>query len=156
LAAFQYTAGTTPSGVSNATTFTGTIVPANSTYRLGGRLATVSLATGITTSTLVLGSKNILTSSNAANFTFGQTALADSNDYTGGTVINGNAIAAVRLGVGSNAAFGTGTISIQGNQGTHLGTINGDHTLSNNISFDAASTGAFEFAADPGFLPWHG
>ncbi|NBY36091.1 MAG: hypothetical protein EBQ59_01340, partial [Verrucomicrobia bacterium] len=150
LAAFQYTAGTTPSGVSNATTFTGTIVPANSTYRLGGRLATVSLATGITTSTLVLGSKNILTSSNAANFTFGQTALADSNDYTGGTVINGNAIAAVRLGVGSNAAFGSGTISIQGTQTTHLGTINGDHFLSNNISFDAASTGAFEFAADPG------
>ncbi|TSA31699.1 MAG: hypothetical protein D4R66_07010, partial [Opitutales bacterium] len=150
LAAFQYTPGATPSGILIATTFTGTIVPANSTYLLGGRYATLSLASGLSTSTLVLGSKNILTGANAANFTFGQTALADSNNYTGGTVINGNAIAPVRIGVGSNAAFGTGTISIQGTQTTHLGTINGDHTLSNNISFDAISTGGLEFAADPG------
>ncbi|NBV27308.1 MAG: hypothetical protein EBR99_08350, partial [Actinobacteria bacterium] len=150
LAAFNYTSGATPSGVSNATTFTGTIIPANSTYRLGGRYMSGALGAAGSTSTLVLGAKNILTAANSANFTFGQTALTDANNYTGGTVINGNAIAAVRIGVGSNAAFGTGTITIQGSQTTHLGNINGDHTLSNNITFESTSTGGLEFAADPG------
>jgi len=150
LAAFQFTPGATPTGPALATTYTGTITPAGGTYRFGGIIALGQTADKIAATTLVLPVKNQLTGSNAVNITYGQTTITGSNNYTGATTFNGNAIAQVRVGIGSNTAFGTSAVTLAGTQTVHFGMVNGDRTLSNNISFDGASTLAWEASADPG------
>ncbi|MBA4015629.1 MAG: hypothetical protein C0483_00425 [Pirellula sp.] len=128
LAAYAFTLPT------KAITYTGTITPANSTYMFGGT-PYASDATNTLATTLVLANRNALTGVNALNMSYGNLTLLSSNNYTGGTTIDGNAVGNPVVGVGSNAAFGTGDILLSGNQTRALGAVNGDRYVANNISF---------------------
>ncbi|MDP2322936.1 MAG: hypothetical protein Q8N51_02790, partial [Gammaproteobacteria bacterium] len=104
LAAFAFTnADTTPTPLDHAVTFTGSIIPAAGTYRLGGAAPVQN--TNAAASTLVLARDNILTGTNALNMTYGQLTLTAANNFSGGTVLNGNAITIVALGIGNNSAL---------------------------------------------------
>ena len=148
LSAFQFTAGSTPSAPAQATTFTGTIIPANGTYMFGGGEVTL-IGTVSAAGTLVLAGKNQLTGTNSVNIADGYTTITGSNNYSGGTTLNGNGISTVRIGIGSNSAFGTGTITFAGSEEYFFGAVNGDHSVSNNISF-GTSTATWEAGTDQG------
>jgi autotransporter-associated beta strand protein len=137
--AFQ-NASTTPIPLATAVTFTGSITPAGGAYRFGGLLAIQN--TNAAASTLVLGRKNILTGANGLDISNGALTITAANSFTGGTVITGgaNGTTSIPLGIGDNAALGTGVISLQGASRWVFGAVNGDHSISNNISISDLSS----------------
>ncbi|RFC45582.1 MAG: Autotransporter-associated beta strand repeat-containing protein, partial [Verrucomicrobia bacterium] len=145
--AFQ-NASTTPIPLATAVTFTGSVTPAGGTYRFGG-LAPIQ-NTNAAAGTLVLGRKDILTGANGLNLSFGALTITAANNFTGGTVIDGNAITVSSLGIGDNAALGTGAVSLQGTRIWAFGAVNGDHSVSNNINIDVNSTASTWIAGGGG------
>jgi autotransporter-associated beta strand protein len=98
--------------------YTGTLTPNGTTYRLGGGGGTLTMA-----------NTNALTGENSLNVR-GSVVLAAANDYTGPTVVNGGAALRILgstgtsgisvnqpagfLEVGDDGALGTGTLTING------------------------------------------
>ena len=142
LAAYAYTLPT------KAITYTGTITPANSTYMFGGT-PYASDAVNTLATTLVQANRNALTGTNALNMSYGNLTLLNSNNFTGGTTLDGNAVGNATIIIGSNAALGPGDILLTGTQTRTFGAVNGDRFLANNISF-AGSAQSVVLGGDAG------
>ena len=130
--------------------FSGTILPNASTYRFtsaqltaGGNTGPAASAVQADLNLLVLNRTNMLTDNGATpqsvRFGTGEFYLTGYNTYTGGTVVAG-ANGAGQIGVGNDAAFGIGARSVSPTVGGtgYFGALNGDHTLSNNITLGQA------------------
>src|SRR4029453_9043356 len=98
-------------GASANTTYSGTITPSGTTYRLGGGTAALTL---INTNALT-GARNVVI---GATGTVGTVVLGSTNDYTGGTTINGGTVSAfddANLGAASGALnFNGGLLGVTG------------------------------------------
>ena len=122
----------------------GTITPNGTTYRFGALTETSKGGQGVTATAvqrninlLVLTNQNVLTGGNALASGAGALYLTNSNNFTGGTLHSGNQ---ADLGFGNDSALGTGLLQI-GNTTSFIGSLNGDHTISNNVKTNA--TGNF-------------
>ncbi|MEA3210849.1 MAG: fibronectin-binding autotransporter adhesin [Chthoniobacter sp.] len=134
--------------------FGGTIIPAANTFRIGSAGMVANGAQG-GTATAIQGSYNILAltrtnlladgaSPRSLVLGSGINLFTTWNSYTGGTstaATNGDS----DNGVGNDSPFGTGTFTSNNTNGW-LGPVNGDHTLSNNVT--ATAVGNFVVAGD--------
>jgi autotransporter-associated beta strand protein len=131
----------TPASPSTATTFTGSITPAGGTYRFGGPLTVIG--NNQASATLVLARQNQLTGANGLNMGPGGLTLIANNNFSGATTLS-NALPSgsdsVMLGIGNDAVLGTSAVTFTGGATFRWGGVNGDHTVSNNIAWDPAST----------------
>ncbi|NBY35963.1 MAG: hypothetical protein EBQ59_00695, partial [Verrucomicrobia bacterium] len=100
--------------------------------------------------TLVLNKQNALTGASSVNLAPGNLTLLQTQDYSGGTSINstiagGNS----NVGVGSDAAFGSGTITLSTAANTiSFGSVNGDRVIPNQILNQQPAANAFVAGAD--------
>jgi fibronectin-binding autotransporter adhesin len=98
-------------GASGNTTYSGTITPSGTTYRLGGGTAALTL----TNTNALTGARNVVI---GATGTVGTVVLGSTNDYTGGTTINGGTVSAfddANLGAASGALnFNGGLLGVTG------------------------------------------
>ncbi len=127
----------------NAVTyFSGGITPNGTTYRFGGQAFTLAAAGPATT--LALSAQNILTDVRSVDVAPGNLTILQSQNYSGGTVVNtvlaGNTSI---VGIGSDAAFGSGTVTVGGANTVSFGTVNGDRVIANRII--DAQTGTVSF-----------
>ena len=133
--------------VTRSPVFTGTIIPSSNGYRLGGTGATNGSGTSLVT--LVIGRSNVFTGTNQLNMSSGQVTITQTNDFTGGTTLTNNGIEANVLGIGSDAAFGTNTITFGASGNTfRTGAVNGDHYVANNISWGSNITSNWVLGGD--------
>lgn len=136
----------TPGAPAHAVTFTGTIIPAGGTYRLGGQGTNITNLEAV--GTLVLASANQLTGTNGVDFRSGGITITATNNLSGATAVSNNGTEAFILGIGSDAILGTSAITLSGGNTYRWGAVNGDHSMSNNISFAGSSTSGWVFTAD--------
>lgn len=122
-----------------AINYTGTITPGNSTYRFGGVAFAGDPINGLAFA-LVLPKTNALTGGNALSMSFGNLTLLGTNNFTGGTTLDGSTVGNSLISIGSNAALGTEVITLAGNQTKSFGSVNGDRYLSNNIAWAGSGT----------------
>ncbi|MEY3895096.1 MAG: hypothetical protein RLZZ214_615, partial [Verrucomicrobiota bacterium] len=91
-------------GAPNIVTYSGTLVPAGSTYRIGHSISNAH--------TLVLNQTNQLTSARnlivGNGTTFGHVRLSAANDYSAGTSVSNNA----RLSISNAGALGGGAVAV--------------------------------------------
>lgn len=122
------TAGLTAAslGAVGNVTYTGTLTPQGTTYRLGGGGGTITMANA----NAVTGSRALVVN--------GNTTLAQNNDYTGTTTINANSTLTLQ---------GTSTSS-----GIFLGTPNTTLVLGNDASLGAGTLTVVNSFAGPGTL----
>lgn len=121
-------------------TYTGTLTPNGTTYRLGGGGGTLSLPTA-----------NALTGNNGLDVRGSVTLLAD-NDYTGPTVVNGESVLRIMgtsatsgirvkqpgglLEINSDGSLGSGTLTIDSGFGTRpTVSVLSDVVASNPVNF---------------------
>jgi len=127
--------------------FTGTLTPNGTTYRFGGLAPVVT--TNAPSTTLVLSSKNTLTGARSVDLAPGNLTLTAAQNYTGGTVVNTTvAGAASNVGVGSDAAFGPGTVTVGGGNTIAFGAVNGDRVVANRVVDAQTGTVAFVVSGD--------
>ena len=123
-------------GAVGSVTYTGTLTPQGTTYRLGGGGGTLTMA-----------NTNALTGAGNSLVVRGNVTLAAANDYTGGTTPS-----AGTLLIGNDGALGSGTVTFNG------GTISSDsttaRTMANAVAFtgnatlgNAANTGKLTFTS---------
>jgi autotransporter-associated beta strand protein len=131
--------------------YTGTLTPNGTTYRLGGGGGTLTMA-----------NTNALTGDNGLNVR-GSVVLAADNDYTGPTVVNGGASLSILgatatsgiavnqpggfLEIGDEGALGTGTLSINGGFATGptvsvVGSVVGTNPVALNGNFTLVGSGS--------------
>ncbi|MDZ4782669.1 MAG: autotransporter-associated beta strand repeat-containing protein [Planctomycetia bacterium] len=115
----------------------GSIIANGTTYKFGspteaskGGLGAAASAVQRNTNLLVLTKQNVLTGANSASFNIGTFYFTNSNDFTGG--ISPFTGSQTNIGIGNDAALGTGLIRVTSTT-DFIGSLNGDHTLSNNI-----------------------
>ncbi|MFZ9938032.1 MAG: beta strand repeat-containing protein, partial [Luteolibacter sp.] len=123
-------------------TYTGTVTPNGTTYRLGGGAGT-----------LTLPNANALTGNNGLDVRGSVTLLAD-NDYTGPTVVNGGSVLIIMgttatsgirvkqpgglLEINSDGSLGTGTLTIDSGFGTRSTvSVLSDVVTSNPVTFSS-------------------
>jgi autotransporter-associated beta strand protein len=123
-------------GAVGAVTYTGTLTPYGTTYRLGSGGGT-----------LIVANTNALTGTGNSLIVGGNVSLSAANDYTGGTTLNAGILA-----VGNDGALGSGAVTFNG------GRISSDsttaRTTANAVAFsanatlgDAVNNGKLTFAA---------
>jgi autotransporter-associated beta strand protein len=117
-------------GASANATFSGTLTPSGTTYRLGG---------GGLGGTLTLSGQNVLTGSNSlvvGNATtdgFGKILLSNSNDYSAGTTVTLGS----RLAISNGAALGSGAVEVTNGELALLGGV----TVNNTLNLNGSTTG---------------
>ncbi|MGC3968977.1 MAG: autotransporter-associated beta strand repeat-containing protein [Pirellulales bacterium] len=140
--------------------YAGSIIPNGTTYRFSapseaakGGQGPAASAVQRNTNLLVLTKQNVLTGSNSASFSLGTYFLTSANNFTGGvTQFIGSQ---TNIGIGHNAALGAGLINV-GSTTDFIGSLNGDHVLSNNIrtavagNFVITGTTSTDGIANPG------
>jgi len=128
--------------------YTGTLTPNGTTYRFGGQSPVVGANAPSTT--LVLSNKNTLTGARSVDLATGNLTLTASQNYSAGTAINTTQAGAnSNVGLGSDAAFGTGTITLGTLANTiAFGAVNGDRVVSNRILDQQPVGNTFVVAAD--------
>jgi hypothetical protein len=128
--------------------YTGTLTPNGTTYRFGGQSPVVGANAPSTT--LVLSNKNTLTGARSVELATGNLTLTGSQNYSAGTAINTTQAGAnSNVGLGSDAAFGTGTITLGTLANTiAFGAVNGDRVVSNRILDQQLVGNTFVVAAD--------
>lgn len=129
--------------------FSGTIIPNSNTYRFnsgqttsGGAFGAAATSVQAAINLLVLSRSNTLVDNGATprlgNFASGEYYITGYNAYSGGTSVGSvnSAYGASTVGVGNDSAFGTGAITASPSAANtaYFGSVNGDHTLSNNIT----------------------
>lgn len=127
--------------------YTGTLTPSGTTYRFGGVAPGVS--SNAPSTTLVLSNKNTLTGARSVDLAPGNLTLIAAQNYTGGTVVNTSvAGSSTSVGVGSDAAFGSGTVNVGGANTVAFGAVNGDRVVANRVLDSQTAAVAFVVAGD--------
>jgi autotransporter-associated beta strand protein len=126
-------------GASANTIYSGTITPGGTTYRLGGGTASLTL---INTNALT-GTRNVVI---GATGTVGTVVLGSTNDYTGGTTINGGTVSAFD---DSNLGAPSGALNFNGGL---LGVTGGGFTFTTRTINWAAGGGGFDVSAGLTFV----
>lgn len=152
------TAGLTAAslGAVGNVTYTGTLTPQGTTYRVGGGGGTITMANA-----------NAITGANALVVN-GNTTLAQDNDYTGTTTINANSTLTIEgtsassgvtlntpnttLVLGNDSSLGTGTLTVANSfagPGTlaALGTVVTTNPITATTDFNFGGTGALTVGA---------
>ena len=107
-------------------TYTGTLTPNWTTYRLGGGGGTLTMA-----------NTNAVTGAGNSLIVGGNVVLSGANDYTGGTTVNSGAT----LLVGNAGALGSGTLTLAGGAVGAVGTIVTTNAVAASADFSIAGAG---------------
>jgi fibronectin-binding autotransporter adhesin len=126
-------------GASANTSYSGTITPSGTTYRLGGGTASLTLINP----NALTGARNVVI---GAPGTVGTVVLGSTNDYTGGTTINGGAVSAF-----DDANLGAPSGSLNFNGGL-LGVTGGGFTFTTRTINWGAGGGGFDISAGLTFV----
>ena len=138
-------------GTATEAILTGTLTPSSVTnsYQAANTLRFTAAKTGIlTVDSVISGAVSVAlgSSDSSQGFASGTVIMNAPNSYTGGTTLNGGGLDGLTLGIGNNAALGSGPLTIANNHGGGLvgiQTTAGSVNLPNNIVIqDTGATGA--------------